>query len=139
MVRSNMIHNCPVTPSIISAAHKIFGPDIASLKGKTTRRTPQPVLTDYVQIPKEILELTKDVILAVDVMFVDGILFVVSLSRKIKFTTSEYVPRRSKSLKKIINIYNHRGFNVVTALMDREFEPLRDEVPEVTLNTTAAA
>jgi hypothetical protein len=83
------------------------------------------------------------VTLAVDVMCVDGIPFVVSLSRKIKFTTSEYIPRRSKpllvkSLKKIINIYNHRGFNVVTALMDREFEPLRDEGPEVTLNTAAA-
>jgi hypothetical protein len=142
-VRANMIHNCPVTPSRISAAHKIFGPDVASLKGKTTRQTPEPVLTDYVQIPNEILELNKDVTLAVDVMFVDDIHFVVSLSRKIKFTTSEYVPRRSKpllvkSLNKIINIYNHRCFNVVTALMDREFEPLRDEVPEVRLNITAA-
>jgi hypothetical protein len=44
MLCANMIRNCPVTPSSISAAHMIFGPDIASLKGKTTRRTPQPVL-----------------------------------------------------------------------------------------------
>jgi hypothetical protein len=98
MVRAIMIRNCPMTPSSISAAHNIFGPDVASLKGKTTRRTHEPVLTGYVQIPKEILELNKDVTLAVDVMFVDGIPFVVSLSRKIKFTTSEYVPRRSKPL-----------------------------------------
>jgi hypothetical protein len=37
IVRSNMINNCPVTPKRISAANKIFGPDIASMKGKTTR------------------------------------------------------------------------------------------------------
>jgi hypothetical protein len=92
MVRANMIRNCPVTPSSISAAHKIFGPNIASLKGKTTRRTPQPVLTNYVQIPKEMLELNKDVTLAVDVMFVDGIPFAVSLSRKIKFTHPNTFP-----------------------------------------------
>jgi hypothetical protein len=82
------------------------------------------------------------VTLAVDFMFLDGIPFVVSLSRNLKFTTYEYVPRRSKpilvkTLKKIINIYNHRGFNVVTALMDSEFKLLRDEVPEVTLNTNS--
>jgi hypothetical protein len=37
MVRSNMIKNCPVTSKSVSAANKIFGPDIASIKGKTTR------------------------------------------------------------------------------------------------------
>jgi hypothetical protein len=37
MVRSNMIKNCPVTSKSISAANKIFGTDIASIKGKTTR------------------------------------------------------------------------------------------------------
>jgi hypothetical protein len=31
MVRSNMIKNCPNTPANISAANKIFGPDVASL------------------------------------------------------------------------------------------------------------
>jgi hypothetical protein len=98
MVRAIMIRKCPMTSSSIYAAHKIFGPDVASLKGKTTRRTHEPVLTGYVQIPKEILDLNKDVTLTVYVMFVDGIPFVVILSRKIKFTTSEYVPRRSKPL-----------------------------------------
>jgi hypothetical protein len=32
MLRANMIRYYPVTPSSISAAHKIFGPNIASLK-----------------------------------------------------------------------------------------------------------
>jgi hypothetical protein len=39
MVSSNMITNCPVTPTDISAANKIFGPNVASIKGKTVRVT----------------------------------------------------------------------------------------------------
>jgi hypothetical protein len=32
-----------------------------------------------------------------------------------------------------------RGFKIETALMDREFERLRDDIPELNLNTTAAS
>jgi hypothetical protein len=39
MVRSNMIKNCTVTPTDIDNAHKLFGADIAILRGKTVRRT----------------------------------------------------------------------------------------------------
>jgi hypothetical protein len=37
MVRSNMIKNCPVSPIDISNAHKIFGPDVATMKGEKVR------------------------------------------------------------------------------------------------------
>jgi hypothetical protein len=124
MVRANMIRNFPVTPTDITASEKIFGPDVASLKGKTVRNTPAPVLTDYMKIPQAIIDLNKDVTLAADVMFVCGLGFLVSASWKLEFTTIEHVPRRTKpilvkSLNKVFNIYNYRGFKVVTALMYR--------------------
>ena len=59
MVRSNMIVNCPVTFSDVKKAKLIFGPDITSLKGKSVRRKPASVVTDYVEIPREILESGK--------------------------------------------------------------------------------
>jgi hypothetical protein len=37
MVRSNIIKNCPIYPIDIINAHKLFGPDIATLKGKNVR------------------------------------------------------------------------------------------------------
>ena len=38
MLRANFIANCPVTPQDVDIAEKIFGPDLSTLKGKTTRR-----------------------------------------------------------------------------------------------------
>jgi hypothetical protein len=43
------------------------------------------------------------------------------------------------SIKKIVNLYTSRGFTVDTALMDREFECLRSDLPDINLNTTAAS
>jgi hypothetical protein len=79
-----------------------------------------------------------------DIMFVCGLPFMVSILRKIKFTTVEYLPGRKqpmriKSLRKILRLYQNCGFKVETALVDREFECLRDDIPELNLNTTAAS
>ncbi len=35
MVSGNLIKNCPVTTTDITNAHAIFGPDLASIRGKT--------------------------------------------------------------------------------------------------------
>jgi hypothetical protein len=146
MVRSNMIKNCTVTPADIDNAHKLFGADIATLRVKTVRRTQDAVMADYVAIPKEIIDLNKEITLAADILFVNGMPFVTSLSRKIKFATMEYVSSRSepnliRSLLKIIKLYRARGFDPRIALMDREFECLRIEQlgHGVNLNTTDAS
>jgi hypothetical protein len=144
MIRANMIRNCHATPTDITASDIIFGPDVSSLKGNTVRNTPAPVLTDYVNIPQAIIDLNNDVTLAADVMVVCGLGFLVSASLKLKLTTIEHVPCRTKtilvkSLNKVFNIYNSRGFKVVTALMDRECKPLRSQINGTIMNTTAAS
>ncbi len=40
ILSTNLIPNCPITKQNIAAARDIFGPDIGSLKGKTTRASP---------------------------------------------------------------------------------------------------
>ena len=52
MVRSNMIVNCPVTFDDVKNSKLIFGPDITLSKGKSVRRKPASVVTDYVDIPR---------------------------------------------------------------------------------------
>jgi hypothetical protein len=97
IVSSNMIRNCPMAPEDISAANIIFSPNVTSLKGKTVRATQKPVLTEYVEVPKEIVDLNKEVTIMSDVMFVAGLGFMITSSRKIKFTNTEYVVKRSKA------------------------------------------
>jgi hypothetical protein len=109
-----MIKNCPVTSIDITNANKIFGTDVATLKGKTVRMTHPPVVTDYVQIPNEIMSLNRNITLAIDLMFVNGLPFMVSISRKIKFTTVKYLLGRKqdhlvKSIRKIINLYKNEA------------------------------
>jgi hypothetical protein len=40
LLRMNVIKDCPVTTEDVNIAEKIFGKDISSLKGKSTRRKP---------------------------------------------------------------------------------------------------
>jgi hypothetical protein len=56
MVRGGMISNCPMTVNAVQNAHQIFGPDLAGIRGRTVRRPPESVTTNYVQIPWAILE-----------------------------------------------------------------------------------
>jgi hypothetical protein len=122
MVRSNMINNCPVASTDINNAEKMFEPDLATLKGKTARRTPPPVMTDY--IPQEIIDLNRNLTTTIDIMIVNGLPFLISISHKVKLTTADYLSNRkkpniAKSIKHIISLYNKHGFNILNALRDR--------------------
>ena len=80
MVRGQSIKKCPVKNEDFVVTHKIFGTNTHSLEGKTTRGKANAVIQDYVDIPKEILELHKIVLLTADIIFISKIAFVVSLS-----------------------------------------------------------
>lgn len=58
MVHHNLIRNCPITVDDIKNVHKIYDPDIASLKGKTVQRVVPVVRTDYIYVPCHIFENT---------------------------------------------------------------------------------
>jgi hypothetical protein len=63
------------------------------------------------------------VTIGADVMSIDGLQFKITASRRIKFTTPEYVPKRSKTnlmnYLKVYEIYTKRCFTITTSLMDR--------------------
>ena len=52
MVSSNMKKNCPIDSTDVSNDHAIFGPDLASVRGKTVRRKPKSIVEEYVAVPK---------------------------------------------------------------------------------------
>ena len=101
------------------------------------------MVADYVAVPRELVQASKRMTLAADVFFVDGIPFLVTISRRIKFVTSEHCPVRtavalSNHIKKVLKVYNRAGFTVCYVLMDGEFEKVKAELPSIVCNTTAA-
>jgi hypothetical protein len=110
MVSGNLIPNCPITSGNISNVRKIFGPDLASVHGKTVRQTPAPVVADYVVVPWQLVEANKAVTLAADMFFVDGTAFLMTVLRRIKFVMTEHIPVRtatslSKHLSQVLLVY----------------------------------
>ena len=86
MVCTKMIPNFHVTLDYIKNANTIFGPGLPSLKGKMMRRKPKPVFSNYIKILKDILQLQKIFSVVADIMFFNGMSFLVSISRHVKFT-----------------------------------------------------
>jgi hypothetical protein len=52
ILRLNQIKDCPVRVEDAMVAYKIWGPSVATLKGKTVRKKPEPIKADIVSIPK---------------------------------------------------------------------------------------
>ena len=88
-VDKHLIPNCPITRKDILAAEDIFGPDVGILKGKTVRRNGPRVTGTNVTIPDSLMQKYRQVILAGDIMFVNKIPFLVTISRHIKFCTTQ--------------------------------------------------
>ena len=124
IVKKKMIMNFPVTIEDVRRAEKINSPSVQALKGKTIHTKTSPVVvSDYVAVPHAIFEGNRNVILSVDVMFVNRIPFLTSIIRKLKFTTAETFHNRKTSqlvqcVTNVKALYTKREFNVTTSLMD---------------------
>jgi hypothetical protein len=92
MVSSNIIPTCLITRGNATNAQNICSPGLASIHGKTVHQTPTPVVGDYVAIPCKLVEANAAVTLAAKVFFVDGTMFLMTVSRNIRFIMAEHVP-----------------------------------------------
>ena len=88
IVDNRLLRNCPVTRDDIIAVEDIFGPNLGSLKGKMTRRRSPQVRMTVTDIPPVIMERYMRVTLAVDIMKVNKIPFLMTVSCHLKFGTN---------------------------------------------------
>ena len=95
MVRDGMIPKCPVTPDDINNDNTIFGTGVPSLKLKMARQKPKPVVSNCINIPKDTPQLHKTALMEADIMFVNGMAFLVRISRNVRFTTVQHLGKRT--------------------------------------------
>ena len=145
LLQNNLILNCPVSPDDAHRALAIYGPDVATLKGKTTRATAAARAPTYlaVPLPPTVLEHHRNVTLCVDFFFVQELCFFHTISRDIGFRTVAPVTDRSfktilHELQAAIQLYTARGFTVCDIHGDHEFECTRLALSPIHLNIVAA-
>ena len=142
MVLSNQIQNCTITSKGMTNTKVICGPQIVGVSGKTVRCTPKRVDSDCVAIPREFQLLHKSITLVSYVFFVNGIPFLITLSRNIHFVTVEHILSRtanqlSRSLSNSCSLYVHASYNVYFLSMDMDFDPVDSKIPHVAVNKAA--
>jgi len=129
IITMNCIKNNPVTIEDIDIAEKTFGPDIGALKGKTTHTKPAPVIDDFIETPKELIEAQQDIVLCMDGMKINGTPFLTTVSRHIRHRTTEWIKHQTtkeceEKLNNVIRICNRAGFKLKSIHCDNEFQPL---------------
>ena len=80
IAQTNQIANDPVTLEDIKIAESVFGKDIGCLKGKTKLSKPIPVVSDHIEIPKELISKQRDITLCMDTMMVNTLSFLTTVS-----------------------------------------------------------
>ena len=92
-----MAQNTPVTLEDIQLAEKIFGKDVATLKGKSVKPHPPVVMKeDVIELPPELIHIGRKVDLAIDVVFIHDECFLNSIDRTIKFPALVPLETRAK-------------------------------------------
>ena len=118
---TNQFKNCPINVADVKRYFAIYGPDIASLQGKTVKRTSTPAKTLMpTSLPPSILQHHREITLCANNFFVQGIPFFHSISSKLQFLTATQLNNRSnstllKQFRTVQSLYAARGF-VITDL-----------------------
>jgi hypothetical protein len=133
-LENNALPNSPVQQQDAINALDIFGRDVDSLKGKITKQQLEAVLGAVANnLPRTIMATYREITLCIDIMFVNQIPFLMSISKHIRFITCEVLENRKaptliQALKRIHGIYRKRGFVITNILGDGEFECTRGAV-----------
>lgn len=137
--------NSKVTHCDIVIAEEIFGPNVAALKGKTVRKTPNTVTIHMTPLPPHIADHYTNITLCIDIMFVNKIPFLTTISRHINFRTvgllrSQQAKNITNELIKILALYRQHGFRVEMIMANNEFWTIKPFLADkgISINVASA-
>ena len=79
IIKTNAIWDTSVTESNIKLMEHLHGPNIPTVKGKTTRQCPHKLVSDMVSIPHEFHDTQHDVGLYIDIKYINGMPFLTTM------------------------------------------------------------
>ena len=133
-IEHNIIRDCSITRRDVKMAKIIYGPNVNSLKGKSKHRKSKLQREDTAtNLPSYILKRYWEIALGIDVVHMNGMPFLLSISKHIKFiqivclrklTMKNYL----EAIQKMRSGYQLRGFHVRCIFADRAFECLRHDL-----------
>ena len=135
-IQMNDIKNCPVTIDNVNILMKIYRTkNVPSLKGKSTHRTPPAATTDCIELPPELETNNKNIELTADLFCIQKVIFLLTLSKHIKFYTICHINDRTitslcNAFDQTFRIYNAAGFTITHLHVDPEFEPITDSMTD---------
>ena len=89
--------NGPLNRDDIRGAEDIWGGDLGCLKGKNPIHKTPHIRGEILLLPITILERYKNLTLAGDIIFINGIRFTNTISRHTKFMTAEHIANAEAS------------------------------------------
>ena len=106
----NMIQNNKITHEDINLAERTYGKNIGNIKGKTTRKNESFKENDTIEISEELIYKNRNLEISIDTMFVNGMMFLTTISHNIYHRTSQYIASKNKNnfikcMEEIVLIY----------------------------------
>ena len=106
----HLLKNNPLQCVDIKDAENIYGTNVGSLKGKTVTRKGLTVAGQITGVPPAIKQKYQNVTLCIDIMFVNKIPFLLTISRGLHFGTVENLNTRQimtvrNGLRKVLAHY----------------------------------
>jgi hypothetical protein len=116
-------------------AETIYGPDISTLKGRSTRSKPRTVVDDSIEIPTELLRNKDKIELAIDLISINQVILMTTIDRTVKYRSVVPLENHSKKelyrgLDVVLRLYNKSVFSIKRIHCDSEFRSIMDPVAE---------
>ena len=128
IIKTNAIQDNLVTKSILKLMEHLFSPDIPTVKGKTTRQYPHQLVSDMVSFPHKLCGAQHDVCLYLDIMYINGMPLLTTISKNVKYWTAMWVadctaPTIASLVESVLKLYQWASFQVTEVCTDCEFKP----------------
>ena len=133
-LQDGKIQECGILRRSVKIADQIFGPNKHYLYGKSVQLTNKmPSKEKIIEVPEEVLEFYKHVTVGIDILHVNGIPFILAISKHLNFIQCSGLSSQTdqhflSQITKFDRVYQVRGFKIKQIYADRRFVSLKSEL-----------